>query len=254
MKNYSSKIIAHRGASFDAPENTIPAIKLAWKQNIQKVEIDIHLTKDNRIVVIHDNNTSKLTVKDLNIKDSLFKNLQNLDIGSWKGHTWKNTKIPSLEEALATIPDFGTLLIEIKCGLEVIPFLIKAIKDTPTNQIEFISFDYELIAAIKKQSPQHKALWLLDLDYTTETTSKCLSLNNYIDKTKNANLDGLNLWAGKIANKHYIETLKKNNLLVYIWSTNSPTIAKHFLELNVDAITTDRPFWMLQQLEEKEND
>lgn len=254
MKTYNSKIIAHRGASFNAPENTIPAIQLAWKQTISKVEIDIHMTKDKRILVIHDVNTAKIAIKNLTIKEELFETLRTLDVGVLKNEKWKGTKIPSIEEVLDTIPDFGTLIIEIKCGLEVIPYLIKAIKEVPSYQIEFISFDYEVISCIKKKAPQHKALWLLDLDYTSETKNNCLSIETYIKKVLEAKLDGLNLWAGKIANKDYIEKIKQHNLLVYIWSTNSIKTAKHFLDLNVDAVTTDRPFWLLQKLEEKEND
>jgi glycerophosphoryl diester phosphodiesterase len=254
MKTYNSKIIAHRGASFDAPENTIHAINLAWKQNISKVEIDIHMTKDNRIVVIHDSNTAKIAIKNLTVKKELFATLRTLDIGSWKHKKWRGTKIPSIEEILATLPDFGTLIIEIKCGLEVIPYLTKAIEEIPSHQIEFISFDYEIISCLKKKLPQYKALWLLDLDYTLETNNNCLSLDTYLKKTVDAKLDGLNLWAGKTANKSYIEKIKQQHLLVYIWSTNSVNTAAYFLDLNVDAITTDRPYWLLQKLEEKEND
>lgn len=79
-------------------------------------------------------------------------------------------------------------------------------------------------------------------------------MDTYINKATTANLDGLNIWAGSMANKEYLQKIKSSNLLVYIWSTNSVTTAKHFLDLNVDAITTDRPYWIIKKLEEKEND
>jgi len=252
MKNYDSKIIAHRGASFNAPENTIRAITLAWAQKISKVEIDIHITKDKRIVAIHDANTSEVAVKHLNIKNTLFKELQKLDVGSWKHKKWSGVKIPSIEEILATLPKFGVLIIEIKCGIEIIPYLRKAIKEIPSHQIEFISFDYRVISSIKTNFPKHKALWLLDLDYTPETRKNNLPVEIYIQKALEAKLDGLNIWAGKIANNNYIKKIKQHNLLVYIWSTNDPKVAKFFLNAKVDALTTDRPLWILQQLKKKD--
>lgn len=254
MKDYSHKIIAHRGASFDAPENTIPAINLAWSQQIQKVEIDIYLTKDKHIVAIHDENTEKLSGKNFNIKNEKFATLKKVDVGLWKGEKWKNTQIPSLDEVLETIPAFGTLIIEIKCGLEIIPYLKRAIEKIPSHQIELISFSYEVISCIKAELPQHKSLWLLDLDYTLETKNDMKPLETYLKKAVDAKLDGLNLWAGKIADKNYIEKIKQKDLLVYIWSTNSIQKAKYFLDLNVDAITTDKPKWMLQKLKEKSDD
>ncbi|WP_152287736.1 glycerophosphodiester phosphodiesterase family protein [Flavicella marina] len=254
MEKLDSKIIAHRGASFDAPENTLHAINLAWKQGIKKVEIDVHLTLDNKIIAFHDANTHKLTGTYLEVKNETYETLSQLDVGHWKGILWKNTKIPTLEDVLETIPKKGILVIEIKCNIDIVPILLNTIERTPQHTIEFISFDYNIVALIKKLQPKHKAIWLLDLDYNEETKKSTLSTNDYITKAKKANLDGLNVWAGKTADKLFIDTVKKNNLLVYTWTINNLDTAKHFLHLNVDAITTDRPSWLLQQLENKNND
>jgi glycerophosphoryl diester phosphodiesterase len=248
MTDINSKIIAHRGASFDAPENTLPAIQLAWKQKIKRVEIDVHLTKENRIVAIHDANTSKISVKNYSIKEENLDTLQSIDIGSWKDLKWANTTIASLEEILKTLPKDGILVIEIKSDMSIVPVLAKALKHVPHNQLEFISFHYEILASIKSQLPLSKALWLLDLDYTKVTKSEILPLTEYISKATSANFDGLNLWAGLIANEKYIQEIKKHQLLVYIWTINEPKKALRFLHYGADAITTDRPLWMQQQL------
>lgn len=248
MKNINSKLIAHRGASFDAPENTLPAIELAWKQKIKRVEIDIQLTKDNRIVAIHDANTSKVSVKNHLVKNEKLSTLKSIDIGTWKHEKWKNTKIPSLEEVLNTLPEFGILVIEIKSDISIIPYLIKVVQNIPNHQIEFICFNYQIITALKKLLPTNKALWLLDLDYTQKTKSQTLELKEYIFKAKKSNLDGLNLWAGSIADKKYIQEIKKHQLLVYVWTINNPQKAYLFLQYGADAITTDRPLWIQQKL------
>ena len=82
MKNYS--IIAHRGSSYDAPENTLPAVNLAWSQNSDAVEVDVHLTKDNYLVVIHDNDTERTGGIKKRIRETNLIDLQNIDVGNWK--------------------------------------------------------------------------------------------------------------------------------------------------------------------------
>ena len=254
MTDINSKIIAHRGASFDAPENTLPAIRLAWEQNTKRVEIDVHLTKDKRIVAIHDTDTSKISVKNYTIKEESLNTLKTIDIGSWKNPKWANTSIASLEEILHTLPKEGILVIEIKSDICIVPVLAKVLKHVPHYQLEFISFNYQTLAAIKSQLPLSKALWLLDLDYTTMTKSEILPLTEYILKATSANFDGLNLWAGSIADKNYIQEIKKHQLLVYIWTINEPQKALRFLQYGADAITTDRPLWMQQQLAKLTNE
>ena len=93
----------------------------------------------------------------------------------------KNTPIPSLQEVLSTIPSYGSLIIEIKCGLEIVPFLLEEIKDIPSHQIEFIAFDFEVVSILKQLAPEYKSLWLLDLDYTPETKKK-MSFIGYLHK------------------------------------------------------------------------
>ena len=78
------EIVAHRGASADAPENTLASVKLAWKQHADAVEIDVYLTRDGKIVVIHDKNTKRTTGVDALVVRKSLKELRSLDAGSWK--------------------------------------------------------------------------------------------------------------------------------------------------------------------------
>ena len=244
MKDFTSQIIAHSGASYDAPENTLSAIQLAWDLGIKKVEIDVHVSKDNQVVVIHDKNTLRLTGKEALVKDKTLAELQALGICLKTGVG----KMPSLKEVLETIPKERTLIIEIKCGKEIIPILKQEIANYPSVFIEFICFDYDVITMIKKNLPNYKSLWLLDLDYSKKTKEEYIGIDSILKKTKHANLDGINVWAGKIADKNFVNAVKNENLLLYIWSTNVLETTKYFLKLGVDAVTTDRPKWMLDQL------
>jgi glycerophosphoryl diester phosphodiesterase len=122
--------IAHRGASFLAPENTVAAAKLAWELGADAVEVDIHLSKDNRIMVIHDKDTKRTCSgkKNLTIADSPSTLLRDLDAGIWKDPKYKGEKIPFLTEIIETVPEGKTLVVEIKCGSEVIPPLVREIE------------------------------------------------------------------------------------------------------------------------------
>ena len=75
-------IVAHRGASRDAPENTIPAFKLAWEQGADAIEGDFHLTKDGNIVCIHDGNTENVSNTNLVVRESTLAELRKLDVGA----------------------------------------------------------------------------------------------------------------------------------------------------------------------------
>src|SRR5439155_19827959 len=98
------EIIAHRGASWDAPENTVAAINLAWKQKADASEFDVFLSKDGKIIVIHDKDTKRVAGVDKQVIDQTFDELRQLDVGKWKGPNFAGEKIPTLAEMLATVP------------------------------------------------------------------------------------------------------------------------------------------------------
>ena len=79
-------IIAHRGASHEAPENTLAAFRLAWEEQADGIEGDFYLTSDGQIVCIHDKTTKRVAPKqpELTVAKSTLKQLRSLDVGSWK--------------------------------------------------------------------------------------------------------------------------------------------------------------------------
>ncbi|PAV29566.1 glycerophosphodiester phosphodiesterase [Virgibacillus profundi] len=110
-----TKIIAHRGASKQAPENTMPAFELAYHQKADGIETDVQLTKDNIPVLIHDEHLKRTTNGTGYIKDYTFEQLNNFDAGSWFTDKFASTKIISLEEFLIWAKDKALYLnIELK--------------------------------------------------------------------------------------------------------------------------------------------
>jgi len=247
------KIIAHRGESYLAPENTLASVNLAWNLNDYAVEIDIHLTKDNQIVAIHDNNTKRTGKIDKEVKDLSLRELKNIDVGSFKSSTYKNEKIPTLIEILETVPQSKKLIIEIKSEKDIVKYLSNNLKNSKLHdyQIEIISFDFETISLAKKAMPQYKALWLLDLDYYWYTSFFKPNKSGILKKLRAKKLDGIDVWADKFATESFLKTFKENNFLFYLWTIDNPIIAKKYLDWGADAITTNRAHWMKEQLSAK---
>jgi glycerophosphoryl diester phosphodiesterase len=117
-------LFAHRGISSVAPENTRASFTLARERGIPGIELDVHLTSDGKLAVIHDHTTARVARENLDIEHSTWKELSTVDIGSWKGSQWKGEHMMMLSELFE---EFGESLyydVELKsriasnCGLE----------------------------------------------------------------------------------------------------------------------------------------
>jgi glycerophosphoryl diester phosphodiesterase len=95
------QVIAHRGASADAPENTLAAFALASTQGADWFELDCTLTRDGAVIVIHDDTVDRVTNGKGRVADLTLAELQRLDAGSWKDPTFVGERLPTLEQALA---------------------------------------------------------------------------------------------------------------------------------------------------------
>jgi glycerophosphoryl diester phosphodiesterase len=253
MSEFSSKIIAHRGESFEAPENTMAAINLAWEKGARAVEIDIHLSLDSEIIVIHDYDTLRLTGHFKLVSNSTLNELRKLNTGFHKGEQWKNEKIPLLKEVLKTLPEDGRLIIEIKSDRTILQKLIDVLLNSglKDSQIELIAFDLNTLTEAKKRIPQYKMLWLLDLDYKKPCWFLWVNRKKIIKKVKNAGINGVDVWAGKILNQRFISMFKNSGLEVYAWTVNDPVKAIKLIDFGIDGVTTDRAFWMVEQINKR---
>lgn len=231
-------IIAHRGESFDAPENTLASINLAWERNDKAVEIDIQLTKDKKIIVAHDKNTYRLAGKFKNILSQTLNELKFLDVGSYKGEKWKGEKIPTLNEVLKTLPKNKYLFIEIKSDSEIIQFLKNIIDNSLIEPefIKFISFNKDLIAKLKTVFPLHQCFWI----YENKIFKRRKSIPEIINQCKETGLDGLDLRADTLNNETEAREIKQAGLDLYTWTVNDFNEAKKFYQWGFDGITSDK--------------
>ncbi|MFC2103962.1 glycerophosphodiester phosphodiesterase family protein [Bacteroidota bacterium] len=244
-------IIAHRGESFIASENTLASVNLAWENGADAVEVDIRLTKDNQVVVIHDANTSRVTGKFRWIRNTELNELKSLDIGKSKNNKFKGEKIPTLKEVLETLPHDKKILIEIKSNYKIIPFLKDVINasELRSDQIEIISFKLKTLIEVRKQLPTFPIYWILEFDGFGIRKIFRSSLNEIILKAVNYNFTGLDLGVRQTLKVDTIRQIKSTGLKLYVWTVNNPTIAKSLFDKGVDGITTDRAGWLKKQIE-----
>jgi glycerophosphoryl diester phosphodiesterase len=244
------EIIGHRGASHDAPENTLASIRLAWKQSADASETDVYLTKDGQIVVIHDSNTRRVGGRNQKVVDQTLAELKQLDVGRWKGEQWAGERIPTLAEYLAEIPKGKRLFIEIKCGPEIVPRLVQVLRDAQKRpeQTCLISFSYDVMRAAKHELPELKCYWIVELKQNKKTGRWSPQLATLIRKAKDANLDGIDFGDSPVLDREFVSKLKQSGLGVYTWTVDSVPEAKRLERAGVDGITTNRPGFVKESL------
>lgn len=237
--NAQIQIIGHRGASYLAPENTCASANLAWELGADAVEIDIYLSSDNRIMVMHDANTKRTSGENYDIKNTHSGILRTLDVGSFKDQKYTGEKIPFIEEIIQTIPEKKELVIEIKTKSEILPFLKESIKKHgKKKKYQFICFDVQTIIDTKQTFKKYPCYWLCS---NTEV------LKNNIKKIADSKVNGISL-RYNIINEEVIKMAEELKLEVYTWTVNDVEEAKRLMKLGVKGITTDRPGWLREQL------
>lgn len=243
------EIIAHRGASHDAPENTLSAMKLGWKQKADAVELDLWFSKDGKIIVFHDSTTKRYDGKARPIGSLTLAEARQLDVGTWKGEAFKGERIPSLESILETIPAGKRAVIEIKCGPEIVPELVRVLQGTGrrSNDFAVISFRHDTLAASKAALPaiEHYFLYGYEKD---KKTGQLPELAPLIKRAKDSGFDGLNLHHGWPIDKAFVGKVKDAGLKMYVWTVDDSAVAQRLVDAGVDGITTNRPEWLRNQL------
>lgn len=232
-------LIAHRGWSGIAPENTLAAIKLALEEcKIDTIEIDVHLSKDGIPVVIHDYKLERTTNGFGKVKDYTYEELKKLSAGSWFSPNHTEEKIPSLEEVFQLVGTKKPLLVELKQaasyyeGLEekVIELITKyGLEETVT----LISFDhYSLLKSKDINSKIKRALVfagspVLLKEQIQYVEAAAISIHSpYLDK-------------------QLVDFLQQNNTKIIVWTVNHQQEMKRLEQVGENiAITTDHPEWL----------
>lgn len=245
------EIIAHRGASHDAPENTLAAFRLGYAQGADAGELDIHLSRDGRVVVIHDADTAHTAGVARPVGAQSLDELRILEVGqwgAWRGSAFKE-QIPLLAEVLAVVPPGRRLFIEIKVGPEILPELVRVLRASglPPQSLPVITFSLEVARATKRLLPAHEVSWLAAYD-RDRSTGRFPDIEHLISQAKAAGLDGLDLQGKFPIDAAFVQKVRAAGLKLYTWTVDDPAVARAQAAAGVDGITTNRPGWLRAQL------
>lgn len=243
-------LIAHRGASREAPENTLGAFRLAWQEGADGIEADFRLTLDGRIVCLHDATTGRTAGVDLAVAQTPFDKLRRLDAGLWKGDAWQGERIPLLEEILDELPADKRFFIELKGGGEMIAPLKRLLSGygAATGRLRLLAFDTGLVARLKDQLPDIRVCLNVFQRWRPLLRSRGAAQEEIMATLGNCRADGLSSQASPLLDSPFVDGLHRSGMEVHVWTVDSVRAASHYRILGVDSIMTNRPGWLRRRL------
>ncbi|MDA9335465.1 glycerophosphodiester phosphodiesterase family protein [Flavobacteriaceae bacterium] len=244
LTNAQTKIIAHRGFSGIAPENTLIAFQKAIDCKADYFELDVRKTKNDSIVVIHNSSVDKTSSNGFKgkISELNYSDLRAVNVGYSRkfGDIYKNEKIPTLREALALAKEKIKVCIEIKVnGTE--KAVLKIVNDLGVKEdVIIFSFKYPVLAKIRQLDTDIPILWLIN-------KADNMTLENAIIIESNA----IGVGPETTVTKEYLNFAHENNIEVWKWTVNKEDEMQRLIDLGLDGIITDFPDKALKKLSSK---
>lgn len=239
-------LIAHRGESTDAPENTLPAYQLAVERGFG-FECDIYLSADHRIFTFHDSDLKRTTggASTKKCHEVTWEELQALDVGGWG--KWKDSPFSPqrpalLEEVLELARDGRTIYVEVKHGPEIVPYIkdiVLSQKQANPGNMLFISFRREVCLELKKQLPEYR-VYLLQGSRTGGPDSPLVTADVLLKKVQGTPIDGVDVqYNPENLTKEFIHTLREAGFEVHVWTVDRLEDALQAFERGAQTVTTN---------------
>lgn len=227
---HETKVMAHRGASTETPENTMAAFQKAIDDMADYIELDVQLTSDGEVIVMHDSNAYRTTGVDENIVNMTYKEVRRLDAGSWYSDEYKGEKVPGLREVLELAQGKIKLNIELKPadnGEELARKTVALIeKYNMENDCVVTSFSSSALLAAKSCNENIRVGYILSAAY-----------GDYYDMK---NIDFFSVNAAFLS-KRTIDAIHNSGKQVYAWTVNNKDSIKNLTNKGVDGVITDNP-------------
>jgi glycerophosphoryl diester phosphodiesterase len=222
-------VIAHRGSSLAAPENTMAAVGLGLEESADYIEIDVQENADGTIVVLHDADLKRVAGLDRAIADITRLEARDIDIGSWFDAEFSGERIPLLQDVLDATDGKAGVNIELKFtkrAVELTQRVLDVVKASGAgNRVEYMSLSYDGTQEIKQLAPDATVGFLSNV-----------SIGNLVD----TNVDFLAV-SSRAATRNLIGSAQDAGMLVYVWTVNTPREMALFIDRGVDGIITDVP-------------
>jgi len=215
-------IIAHRGASAYEPENTLRSVNKALEMRADMIEVDVRSSKDDTIVVFHDENVKRTTNGDGYVKDLTLEELKKLDAG-------KGQRIPTLKEVIDSVRQKAILVIEIKVR-DIEESVVKIVeRESIEKGVIITSFYHPIVRNVKELNPTIK----------TGVIFKCHPVKPS-ELASNAQANAL-FPEHKYISQQMVEETHKHNLEIYPWTVEDLDKASYLIKIGVDGVVTNKP-------------
>ncbi len=240
-------VVAHRGFSYRAPENTLASYRLAIEAGADLAECDVWLSADRVPVLLHDENLKRTAGVDLVVGSLPLARLKELDAGGWKSPEFAGEHIPTLGETLRLVSGKLRLVIEIKpAGIE--QEVVAAIRDAGVRPADVMVFSFkrEVIEAIARLEPSLPTTWLIgDMPWQDSARQEKLA------QALRARASAIGLPVPRV-DPAVVRLAHESGFPVFVWTANDPADMRYLDRIGVDGIITDRPDLLVQILEEQE--
>jgi glycerophosphoryl diester phosphodiesterase len=229
-------VIAHRGASHAAPENTLAAYKLAAEEGASVAETDVQLTLDGGVIAMHDDTLDRTTDGTGTVGQLTSAQIAALDAGTWFGRTFAGEPVPTLDALLEAATGNFVLCIEIKAGQGIVPRIIEILDARKARDLVLIfSFDYEQVALAKALAPDIPALALFN------RPGNRAGYGNgpiHVAKTLKADLIGVDFNGLTV---DFVARAHAAHFPVFVYTVDAPEDVRAAAAMGVDGIITNQP-------------
>jgi len=232
MRMNNPLIIAHRGCSSEAPENTLSAFKLALEQGCDAIELDVHLSGDGHIIVCHDDTLYRTSDGSGFIYQMTVQEIKQVDAGSWFNPRYAGERIPLLREVFELVPPSIMINVEAKGlhGDEGERRLLQLLREmNRVHSVVISSFDHEMLKRLKQREPEVRIGLLYEHDSHHELEER-IGVPVYSLHPQYLNIDAAAV-AGAV----------DHGLQVYPWTINSVESMQKAIDQGVSGIITDYP-------------
>jgi glycerophosphoryl diester phosphodiesterase len=230
-------VVAHRGASALAPENTLASFRLAVAQGAPAVECDVHLSADGVPVVIHDDTVDRTTNGRGAVASLTLDALRRLDAGSWHGRRFAGDGIPTLEETLPVCAGRARLFVELKAGggQSLVDATLAVLVRAPGLEVAVITFDPEMVRLVARRRPDLPLGFLVRArDLTRHGTAAALEATTSLGA-------GFVAPDARAVTPAFLTSAHAAGLPVSVWTVDDRRSMRALTVAGADAITTHRP-------------
>jgi alkaline phosphatase D len=229
-------ICAHRGASDTHPENTLPAFREAIRLGAHMIEFDVALTKDDKLVLMHDRTLDRTTNGKGPLSDFTLAELKQLDAGSWKNNRFKGERIPTLDEALAIMPENMWLNVHLKGGAKLAEEVTKQIVAADRLQQSFLACGKAAAQAAKQIEPR---IQICNMERQANSL-------RYVIETISMQAEFIQLYGGDFVDPAHTKRLREHGVRINFCCANDAEFVDALFKAGAEFPLVDRLAAMLK--------